>query len=332
MKKRLIGPLEKIVTVKGRRFLFRVEDSDTPADYLKYEELRNIVWQYPQDNLPGGRNMMCENFLQDGASLFIGVFAENKSGVLAVSGEQLVGFSYGFVGIRDKELGFGTPENLQFYSQYNAVREDFRGFNLGVLIKEFQGEKVREWLGLTTITCTFDPLTSVNAYRNIHQFGMDVLAYRTDIYGEFGGLLNRLDVPRDRLFVSWELKKVSQRRKVNLQKWLRPERCVIETERIEVPGKSGPIGLEVIRKVRSDLEKDLLLVEIPSDFYLMLRETDVDDPSVRQIPVDWRLKTRKVFQSLMEKGYRVSDFCRTKTKHRRCLYVLERKGRRKPRR
>jgi predicted GNAT superfamily acetyltransferase len=313
---------EKIVTRKRRRFLFRVEDSDAPADYLKYEELRNTVWQYPQDSLPGGRNMMCENFLHDGSSLFIGVFVEDEHGVLAVSGERLVGFSYGFVGLKDKGLGFRTPDNLQFYSQYNAVREDFRGYHLGVLIKEFQRDQVRDVFGLTTITCTYDPLTAVNAYRNIHYFSMDVLAYRTDIYGEFGGLLNRLDVPRDRLFVSWDLNKEGRKPECDLRKWLRPEHCVIETERVEVPGKSGRVELEVIREVRSALDQDLLLVEIPADFYLMLQETDVEDENVRRIPVDWRIKTRQVFQTLLGEGYEVSDFCLTKTTPRRCFYVL----------
>jgi predicted GNAT superfamily acetyltransferase len=323
---------KKIVILKGRRFLFRVEDSDAPADYLKYEELRNAVWQYPQDNLAGGRNMMCENFLHDGSSLFIGVFIEDEHGVLAVSGERLVGFNYGFVGLKDKPLGFRAPDNLQFYSQYNAVREDFRGYRLGVLLKEFQREQVRDVFGLTTMTCTYDPLTAVNAYRNIHHFGMDVLAYRTDIYGEFGGLLNRLDVARDRLFVSWDLNKKGRRPDRDPRKWLKPEHCVIETERLEVPGKSGPIELEVIREVRSALDRNLLMIEIPADFYLMLQETDVSDKTVREIPVDWRMTIRKVFQSLLEKGYRVSDFCRTKTTPRRCFYVLERKERRKPER
>jgi predicted GNAT superfamily acetyltransferase len=151
---------------------------------------------------------------------------------------------------------------------------------------------------------------------------MDVLAYRTDSYGEFGGLLNRLDVPRDRLFVSWDLKKEGRKPECDLRKWLRPEHCVIETERVEVPGKSGRVELEVIREVRSALDQDLLLVEIPADFYLMLQETDVEDENVRRIPVDWRIKTRQVFQTLLGEGYEVSDFCLRKTTPRRYFYVL----------
>jgi len=317
-------PLEKIVTIKGRRFLFRVEDSSSPADYLKYEELRNAVWQYPLDNLPGGRNMMCENFVHDGSSLFIGVFAGGEKGAPSASGGTLVGFSYGFVGLKDKSAGFRAPGNLQFYSQYNAVRKDYRGFNLGVRLKEFQRDEVRDVFGLKTITCTYDPLTAVNAYRNIHHFGMDVLAYRADIYGEFGGLLNRLDVARDRLFVSWDLDGKGRKRAFDLEKCLQSGHSVIDTERVPVHGRSGLTELEVIRDVRRDLDQGVLLIEIPADFYLMLQETDVEDPGVRQIPVDWRMKTREVFQSLLGKGYRVGNFCGTKTAPRRYFYVLTR--------
>jgi predicted GNAT superfamily acetyltransferase len=323
--KKVRGPLlKKTVTIRGRRFLFRVEDSDSPPDYLKYEKLRNEVWRYPADNLPGGRNMMCENFLHDGSSLFIGVFAEDKNGVLTDAAEQLVGFSYGFVGLKDKSIGFRKPDNLQFYSQYNAVKGDFRGFNLGIKLKEFQRDQVRDIFGLTSITCTFDPLTAVNAYRNVHHFGMDVLAYRADIYGEFGGLLNRLDVPRDRFSVSWDLNQKVRRKEYRLRKLLTPERRVIATDRVVVAGKTGLTELDVIREIRPALDQKVLLVEIPADFYRMLQETDVGDRGVRGIPVDWRMKTRKVFQSLLGKGYRVSDFCRTKPAPQRNFYVLER--------
>ena len=324
MKKARLRPLQKTVTVKGRKFLFRVEDSGSPADYLKYEELRNAVWQYPQDNLPGGRNMMCENFLHDGSSLFIGVFAGDGQLRPSESRGLLVGFSYGFVGLKNKEAGFRSPRNLQFYSQYNAVRADYRGFDLGIRMKEFQRDQVRDVFGIKTITCTYDPLTAVNAHRNVHHFGMDVLAYQADVYGEFGGLLNRLDVPRDRLFVSWDLDKGRRKRKADISKWLKPGHLVAETERIRVPGKRGGLELEIIREVRPDLDRDVLLLEIPGDFYRMLQETDVKDDDVRRIPVNWRLKTREAFQNLLGKGYRVSDFGGTKRIPRKYFYVLTR--------
>ena len=177
--------------------------------------------------------------------------------------------------------------------------------------------------GIATITCTYDPLTAVNAYRNIHHFGMDVLEYKTSIYGEFGGLLNRLDIPRDRFFVSWDLKREAQRPEPDFQSALAPGHRVIETAHIEVLGKTGPLKLDVIQDVRPNLNEELLLVEIPVDFYLMLRETDVEDTKVRRIPLDWRMQTRKVFQGLFEKKYRVIDFCVAKGNPNKNFYVLK---------
>ncbi|MCP2605256.1 hypothetical protein NLC29_03785, partial [Candidatus Aminicenantes bacterium AH-873-B07] len=204
--------LEKIVKIKGKKFLLKVEISDKHEDYLKYEELRNEIWDYPEDNLPGSRNMMCENFFHEGSSLFIAVYKEDEKGDFSKQdSSHLVGFSYGFVGVKDKKIGFRDLENLWFYSQYTGVKENYQHYGLGILIKEFQKEKLIDLFGIYLVTCTYDPLTGVNAYRNIHYFGMEVLEYRVAAYGEFGGRLNREDVPCDRFFMLWDLRKKVER-------------------------------------------------------------------------------------------------------------------------
>ncbi|MEW5900754.1 MAG: hypothetical protein AB1715_04750, partial [Acidobacteriota bacterium] len=128
----------KIVALKGKRFLLQVEASNEARDYEKYERLRDQIWGFPEDNLPGSRNMLCENYLQDGSSLFIAAYRESPAGKLVPDLTSFVGFSYGFVGVKDKQVNFRKPENLQFYSQYTGVRDEFRAFGLGVAIKEFQ--------------------------------------------------------------------------------------------------------------------------------------------------------------------------------------------------
>ena len=85
-----------------------------------------------------------------------------------------------------------------------GVRQDFQLYGLGILIKQFQKEKLMEILGIYTVTNTFDPLTGINAYRNIHHFGMDVVEYRDAFYEDFFGLLNRVDIPCDRFLIFWE--------------------------------------------------------------------------------------------------------------------------------
>jgi len=319
--------LTRLRTIRGRRFLFRVEDSDRPSDYMKYEDIRNRIWQDPDDRMPGGRNMLCENFLHDGGSLFIGVFAEAKRGVFKEDGDHLVGFCYGFTGVDDKAVGFKKPMNLRFYSQYTGVREDFRGYDLGILLKEFQREKVLDILGIGEITCTFDPLSSVNAYRNIHSFGMRVLGYKESVYGGFGGLFNRADVPLDRFYVTWDLRKSRPKRAGRAGFVSGIEHHVVRTEAVEVSGKNGTAILEVIREVRPALDKEFLAVDIPVDFYRMLNETVVEDPGIRRIPLDWRLKTRRIFLGLFKNGYQVIDFRRAEGRARRNFYVLKREGR-----
>ena len=196
---------DKVIRAGGRDLRLRIETSAEACDYEKYERLRNEIWGFPEDNLPGSRNLMCENYLHDGGSLFIAVQTLGEEAGGLSDGRRLAAFSYGFVGVKDKEVAFRKCDNLRFYSQYTAVRPEFRGAGLGVAIKEFQREKVRSLFGINTITCTYDPLTGVNARRNVHHFGMEVEDYRVSTYGEYGGFLNRLDVPSDRFFMTWDL-------------------------------------------------------------------------------------------------------------------------------
>ncbi|UCC38209.1 MAG: hypothetical protein JSV96_10160 [Candidatus Aminicenantes bacterium] len=316
--------LEKIHEIKGRKFLFRVEDSNNHDDYLKYEEIREEIWGDPKDNLAGTRNMICENFFHEGSSLFIGVFVDDGKGRFKEDKEHLVGFSYGFIGVKDKKIGFRELPNIQFYSQYTGVRKDFYRLGLGILIKEFQRDKLIDVFGIHTVICTFDPLTGVNAYRNIHHFGMDVLEYKEAFYGEFEGFLNRLDIPCDRFFVSWDLEKKIDRPEYDLESLINSGQIAVSADSVEIEGRSGPLELEVVKELNLDLEHEFLLVEIPLDFYRMLRETDVTDDKVRSIPLDWRMKTRKAFETLLERGYRIIDFRQIEEDDgKRSFYILK---------
>ncbi len=315
----IMAVLEKTVESGGRRFLLRVETSHDAKDYRKYEDLRNDVWECPDDHFSATRNMMCENVLHEGSSLFIGAFAQDQGAAPSLDRTSMAGFCYGYVGLRDKTLGFRDGRNPRFYSQFTAVREEFRSFGLGILIKEFQREVVLDLLGIEEIICTYDPLTGVNAHRNVHHFGMDVLEYRVAAYGEYGGLLNRFDVPTDRFLMSWDLRRGTRSGRAVFPVG---SRHALVAGIMTVEGRSGQLDLEVVREIRTDIDAEAVLVRVPSDFYRMLRETDVTDPAVRSIPVEWRLQTRRVFQSLFGRGYRVTDFGRTSDEPPWSCYVL----------
>jgi len=307
---------------KGRRFLFAVETSDKLADYTKFEELRYEIWEDPDDNFSAARNMAGENIFNDGSSLYIGIYIEDKNGGFPRNREHLVGFSYGYVGIRDLNIGYRNPANLEFYSQYASVKPDFKKYGLGFFLKQFQRQKVIGILGINTINCTFDPLTGVNAYRNFHIFRMEVIAYKEAFYKGFAGKLNRVDVPSDRLFVSWDLKKKIKRPEYNLDLLLEEDRLIIYSESREFRGKTGEVCLPLAKKSGCSLG-NIMLIEIPYDFYAMLQETDVLDKEVRNIPVDWRKKTKEAFCSILEDGYKIIDFRYKKIKDRmRDFYIL----------
>ncbi len=317
---------EKIIVAKEKRFLLRVEDSSQASDYQKYEDLRQEIWQFADDHLAGTRNLMCENFLHEGSSLFLGVFEEAKTGEFILDGAHLVGFSYGFVGLKDKSIGFNHPDNFWFYSQFLGVRPDRLNYGLGVLIKEFQKEVLLDVFHIDTVVCTYDPLTAVNAYRNVRHFGMKVLEYRVATYGEYGGRLNRQDVPSDRLFMSWDLKKEPRPfiQDKEVDDYLDRVPRAVRVEIKEIQTRKGRAVLELVTGVELELDKELILVQIPTDYYLMLNLTDVEEAEVRQIPVNWRLQTRKVFLDYFNKGYQVVDFLRDRGKNPRCFYLLKR--------
>ncbi len=318
--------LEKTVESKGSRFLLRVETSPDARDYQKYEDVRNEVWGFPEDHFSATRNMMCENFLHEGSSLFIGAFAGDPAVRTLPGPTTMAGFCYGYVGLRDKETGFRDVGNLRFYSQFTAVRPEFQRFGLGVLIKEFQREKLLDLFGIEETICTYDPLTGINARRNVHRFRMEVLEYRVATYGEYGGLLNRFDVPTDRFLMSWDLRQPSRTGAEGFAKLPSGPRDAIVADTVTVQGKNSILDLEVVRGADPGVRGDTVLVGIPSDFYRMLQETDVADEAVRSIPIEWRRQTRRVFQGLFARGYKVKDFGRTSDDPPRSAYVLEKEG------
>jgi len=315
--------LEKTVAVRDRRFLLRVETSDASADYRKYDDLREEIWGYPDDHMSSPRNMMCENVFHEGGSLFLGAFVEAEAGGFETGGDSLVGFCYGFTGVCDKAVGFRDPKNLRFYAQYTGVREAFRSYGLGVLLKDYQREMVLGLLGVSTIICTYDPLTGVNANRNVRRFGMDVLEYRVATYGEYGGLLNRPDVATDRFLMSWDLERTGGRPAYDLEAALASPPTV-RTAACRVAGKTSELELEAVAGTDAAVAADPLLVPVPLDFCRMLRETDVADPEVRRIPVDWRMATRAVFLALFARGYKVVDFLMADDRVPANHYVLAR--------
>lgn len=315
--------LKKSHCIKGKKFLLKVEVNHDLDHYPKFEKMRSKIWGEPKDTLSSPRNMSCENYFNEGTSLYIGLYVEDKDCGLKSAEELMVGFSYGFVGVKDKKLGFKSPDNLLFYSQFTGVIKEYQEYGLGICLKNFQREIIENFYGIDTITCTYDPLAGVNAYRNVHLFGMDIIDYRIAYYGNFSGSLNRADIPSDRFYVWWALKEKKERPIYELEKMINPSALAVVSARKEITVAGGPIFIETVENINLDLESEYVLVEIPYDYYRMLQETDVADGAVRRIPLDWRLGTRQAFRAYRAKGYQVVDFrCYPDSKRKRDFYVL----------
>jgi predicted GNAT superfamily acetyltransferase len=163
----------------------------------------------------------------------------------------------------------------------------------------------------------------VNAYRNIHYFGMNIIEYEESLYSDFIGHLNREDVPCDRFLTSWNLLEDTQRSKFDVNELLESGCSVIESRAIKIQGRTGPVLMDSVKKLDLKKNSEQLLVEIPYDFYRILEETHVEERTVKRIPIEWRLATRKAFQVLFKRGYRVKDFYTVvRADRKRSFYVL----------
>jgi len=200
-------------------------------------------------------------------------------------------------------------------------------FGLGIKIKEFQKEILLTVFRVNLVVCTYDPLTAVNAYRNIRQFGMKVLEYRLAPYGEYGGRLNRQDVPSDRFFTAWDLLLEHQplvpEEKIEHLLSQRPK--ALESEWKTIKTARSELELQLVRRVRLDLSEEQILVEVPVDFYQLLRATADGPDEIRNIPVDWRLKSRDVFLHYFQQGYKVVDFFKASSGQPAVYYLLEKR-------
>lgn len=109
---------------------------------------------------------------------------------------DLVGFCYGFIGLRK-----GRP---LFYSHMAAVVEAHRGKGIGFRLKRAQREEAMA-RGLDWMVWTYDPLQAANARLNMHKLGARASRYYVNYYGEMDDELNR-GIPSDRLEVDWWLR------------------------------------------------------------------------------------------------------------------------------
>jgi predicted GNAT superfamily acetyltransferase len=183
---------------------------------------------------------------------------------------ELAGFTYALIG-KWKGKHF-------IYSHMTGVRKEDQKKGFGFLLKKAQREEVLN-MGYDVIRWNFDPLESMNAFFNIHRLGIISVEYERDIYGTGESGLHK-GLSTDRLIATWNLNSDRVTKKMN-----RKDRLIIE----HVP-ETKP----------QDFTQKTAYIEIPRDIR-SLKKTDIDEA------VQWRMKTRRLFESAFQNGYVVKD-------------------------
>jgi predicted GNAT superfamily acetyltransferase len=190
---------------------------------------------------------------------------------------RLVGFCFGFAGVRDRQL--------RLCSHQLGVLPEFRGAGIGVALKMAQKQDALA-LGFDLISWTFDPLEARNAYVNLHRLGCIARLYDRDHYGPMEDDLNR-GLPSDRFEAEWWLPGIERPSiERNLAVLLR------RTEGDEPKLESGAARAG-----------EPVLIEVPSDFQAIKGRS-------MELARRWRMASRQAFEAALGSGLVAIDFRR----------------------
>jgi predicted GNAT superfamily acetyltransferase len=126
----------------------------------------------------------------------LAALARNAGSVIgAFAGDELVGFTYGFLG--------SDTETVYHYSQVAAVLPGWQGRGVGRTLKLSQRDYVLS-TGVTVMRWAFDPVRTHNAHFNFDVLGATGRWFTRDLYGvEDSG--RDPGMRTDRLIVEWDL-------------------------------------------------------------------------------------------------------------------------------
>jgi predicted GNAT superfamily acetyltransferase len=232
--------------------------------------------------------------------------AVNNGGMIlgAYKNQELIGFLYGFPGFRNGKT--------YLCSHMLGILPQYQKSGLGKEMKEVQRE-VAIKLGYSLIVWTFDPLESVNAYLNVHKLKGITATYLENHYGNLNDSLNQ-GLPTDRFLVEWWIRSnhvVEDRQPISLKN----TQVLLETKRNEV-------GIPIIVEEMTDRQmhdSTQYAVPIPEYFQRIKKE-------MPEVAMEWRLKTRKVFQSLISNGFVAKDVIRS-PENGVSYYIFQLRGR-----
>ncbi|WP_374723828.1 GNAT family N-acetyltransferase [Calidifontibacillus erzurumensis] len=209
------------------------------------------------------------------------ITAAKNGGIIlgAYDDDKLIGFSYGFAGFSNKKT--------YLCSHVLGIHPDYRSQGIGAALKEAQKEEAIK-KGYDLITWTYDPLESVNGYLNLSKLKAICSTYIENCYGDMEDNLNQ-GLPSDRFQVEWWI----QSEHLTEDPWWHKDEYKLLVE-WDLDESGHPF---LMKENFSLLDKENpLLVPIPSNFQRIKKEAF-------PLAVDWRTKTRKIFQRVFQEGY-----------------------------
>lgn len=211
--------------------------------------------------------------------------ALNNGGITlgAFAGDKMVGFLHSFPGF--------DGQHVYVCSHMLGILPDYRTGGLGVQMKLKQKELAQK-MGYRTITWTFDPLESLNAYLNLHKLGAIGARYKENHYGSMDDGFNQ-GLETDRIQIIWEINK----RQTNDSFVYNEDKVLLH---MSSDGKSM-----ITDAFKSDYHEKSSewFVAVPSNFQ-EIKQKDI------QLAKKWREDTRNVFQTLFSDGYHAEDIIR----------------------
>jgi predicted GNAT superfamily acetyltransferase len=195
------------------------------------------------------------------------------------------------------------------WSHMLGVVADARAAGLGRLLKLAQRSATLA-MGIELIEWTYDPLQALNAHLNFVRLGVVVEEYEENIYGESSSPLHR-GTPTDRFVAEWHLKEPHVERRIAATGPIVRDASVASAPVVN-PARAGAW----LEPVEGELayESRRVLVEIPTGFGDMQAQAP-------DLALEWRMTTRRIFQSYFRRGYRAVDFFLSR-EARRGQYLL----------
>jgi predicted GNAT superfamily acetyltransferase len=216
-----------------------------------------------------------------------------RGGVLlgAFDEEELIGFSFSLPAI--------SHGKLVHWSHVTGVAAAYRRVGVGLSLKLAQRDRVLA-LGLDRIDWTFDPLQADNAHFNLRRLGVMVEHYEVNVYG---ALVNPLHggLPTDRFVAQWWIDSAAVKARADAD-WA-PAGFDAPDALLVNPTESVDGWTMCDWTVVPPSSERRLRVAVPARFTEMLA-------SAPEVALEWRLTTRRLFQELLSRGYRIVDFAR----------------------